>query len=84
MKQGLQLAFSGRLSLQVTSQPAHDYRDPRPRGYLSGAIVQTRSQETPFSYFQRPRSIIGWKFQNNLRHALFANDQGYYRSVAHQ
>jgi hypothetical protein len=69
MKQGLQLLFTGPLPLQVTSQPPHDYGDPRPRGYLSAAMIQRRGQKAPFSRFQRARSIIGWKFQNNLRHA---------------
>jgi hypothetical protein len=69
MKQGLQLLFAGPLPLNVTSQPPHDYKDPRPRGYLSAAMIQRRGQKAPFSRFQRARSIIGWKLQNNLRHA---------------
>jgi hypothetical protein len=51
------------------SQPPHDYRDPRPRGYLSAAIVRRRCQEAPFSHLQRARLIIRWKSQNNLGHA---------------
>jgi hypothetical protein len=49
MKQGLQLLFTGPLPFQVTSQPPHDYGDPRPRGYLTAAMVQRRTQEAPFS-----------------------------------
>ena len=65
----LQLLFTSPLPLQVTSQPPHDYRDPRPRGYLGAAIVRRRCQEAPFSHLQRARLIIRWKSQNNLGHA---------------
>ena len=32
-------------------------------------MIQRRGQKAPFSRFQRARSIIGWKLQNNLSHA---------------
>ena len=44
MKQGLQFLFVGPPPLQVISQPAHNYRDPRLNGYISAAMVQRRGQ----------------------------------------
>jgi hypothetical protein len=69
MKQGLQLLFACPLPLQATAQPPHDCRDPRPRGYLSAAIVECRCQEAPFSRLERARLINGRKSLNNFGHA---------------
>jgi hypothetical protein len=48
MKQSFQLPFICPLPLEATAQPPHGRRDPRPRGYLSAAIVQRHRHEGLF------------------------------------